>query len=97
MACKRAVPHQLESSDYSSSDESLVNELGLNVRAKRILRSAARLGWTAGGKWHLVHQLRAHSIDNNPQDTRTVVWRAEVEPDVPGARTSERGRAMAVG
>lgn len=97
MACKRAVPHQLESSDNSSSDESLIVELGLHVRAKRIRRSAAGLGWTAGGNWHLVHQLRAHSIDNNPLDTRTVVWRAEVEPNVPGARTSERGRAMAVG
>lgn len=97
MACKRAAALNQPESEDSSSDESLLNELELNVKTKRRPRSPTGLGWKAGRKWHLVHQLRAHSIDNNPLDTRTVVWRAEVEPDVPGARTSERGRAMAVG
>ena len=94
MACKRAVPDQ--PSD-SSSDESLLNEVGLCVRAKRLPCTPARRRWTADGKWRLVHQLQAHSIDDNPRDTRTVVWRAEVEPDVPGARTGERGTAMVLG
>lgn len=97
MACKRAAALNQPESEDSSSDESLLNELELNVKTKRHPRSPTGLEWKAGRNWHLVHQLRAHSIDNNPLDTHTVVWRAEVEPDVPGARTSERGRAMAVG
>ena len=99
MACKRAALD--ESSDDSSSDdsqvESLLRQIGSHVRVKRRPRSPARLGLTAGGKWLLAHQLRAHSVGNSQHDSHTVVWRAEVEPDVAGARSSERRKAIVLG